>query len=83
MQTQEQGKNGFHIIVDRKPHDWPAATITGLELKNLAGVDPNTYAVYEQVPGGHDLEIQNIQSVDLSKRGTERFFTGKKTTTEG
>lgn len=83
MQTQEQGKNGFHIIVDRKPNDWPTATITGLELKNLAGVDPNKYAVYEQVPGGHDLEIQNTQSVDLSKPGTERFFTGKKTTTEG
>ncbi len=73
----------FKIIVDRKPHDWPRKFITGGEIKKLAGVDQTTYDAWQDVPGPEDLLIADDKKVDLTERGTERFFTGKKTTTEG
>jgi len=33
--------------------------------------------------GPNDPEIGDNQKVDISQPGTEKFFTGKKTTTEG
>ena len=77
------GKHGYEIIVDRKPHKWPEAHISGAEIKELAGVDQTTYDAWQDVPGPEDLLIADNQKVDLRKPGTEKFFTGKKTTTEG
>ena len=73
----------FHIIVDQKPHEWPKPLITGLEIKNLAGVDPATYDAWQDVHGPEDILIGDEVPVDLRSPGAERFFTGKKTTTEG
>jgi len=72
----------YEIIVDDHPHKWPKSTITGLEIKALAGVDV-AYGVWQIVPGPDDPPVGDNQEVDLSKPGVERFFTGKKTTTEG
>ena len=73
----------FQIIVDQKPHKWPKSTITGLDVKQLAGVDPDAYDAWQDVPGPEDILLGNDDPVDLTEPGTERFFTGKKTTTEG
>lgn len=73
----------FKIVVDQKPHEWPKQFITGLEVKKLAGVDPATYDAWLDVRGPEDELIEDNKKVDLSKPGVERFFTGKKTTTEG
>jgi multiubiquitin len=73
----------FNIIVDQKRHDWPKPEISGLEIKELAGVDADKYDAWQDVPGPDDLQIKDQQKVDLTKPGTEKFFTGKKTTTEG
>lgn len=73
----------FKIIVDQKRHDWPERYITGLEIKRLAGVDPVAYDAWQDVPGPEDELIGDNDKVDLTKPGVERFFTGKKTTTEG
>ena len=80
----EDGHHAQHkLIVDQHPFTWPEATITGAQIKALAGVDPS-YGVWQEVPGGKiDPEIADNQSVDLSKPGTEKFFTAKKQTTEG
>jgi hypothetical protein len=72
----------FKISVDQRQHDWPRPTITGRELKLLAGVDLS-YGVWQQLPGPDDPEIADDQEVDVSVPGKEKFFTGKKTTTEG
>lgn len=80
---KEHHDKSFHIIVDQKPHNWPEQFITGLEIKNLAGVDPSTYDAWQDVPGPEDILLGNNDRADLSEPGTERFFTGKKTTTEG
>lgn len=73
----------YKIIVDRKPHDWPEPFITGTEIKRLAGVDPATYDAWQDVPGPEDVLIADDKKVDLRRPEVERFFTGKKTTTEG
>lgn len=75
-------QKAFEIIVDDHPHKWPKSTITGLEIKVLAGVDAS-YGVWQIVSGPDDPPVGDNQEVDLSKPGVERFFTGKKTTTEG
>jgi hypothetical protein len=94
MQKQhEQGPHGdkghgkppetYHILVDHKPHDWPKPVITGAEIKELAGVDQQTYDAWQDVPGPEDKLIGDSEEVDLTGKGPEKFFTIKKTTTEG
>ena len=57
--------------------------ITGRTLKKLAGVDPSTFDVWQEVPMAQDKKIGNREEANLEEKGTERFFTAKKTTTEG
>lgn len=73
----------YKILVDHKPHDWPKPIITGAEIKQLAGVDAAAFDAWQDVSGPEDLLIENATKIDLTKRGTEKFFTIKKTTTEG
>lgn len=80
---KEKKEPPFKIIVDQKPHDWPTQFITGLDIKRLAGVDPAAFDAWQDVRGPEDVLIADAQRVDLKPNGTEKFFTGKKTTTEG
>ena len=73
----------YHILVDHKPHDWPKPVITGAEIKQLAGVDQQTFEAWHDVPGPEDDLVGDADDVDLTGKGTEKFFTIKKTTTEG
>lgn len=77
------GKDGYQIIIDNRPHRWPDPAITGTQIKELAGVDSASFDAWQDVPGPEDLPISDTDTVDLTKPGTERFFTGKTTTTEG
>ena len=73
----------YHLIVDNKEHPWPVEHITGLEIKELAKVDPEEYSVWEVIAGpGDDIEIPNDKEVDL-KPPVKHFITGKKHSTEG
>jgi len=73
----------YQIIIDNRPHRWPDPTITGEQIIQLAGVDSETYDVWQDIAGPEDILVNMIDMVDLTKHGAERFFTGKKTTTEG
>ncbi|MBS0155184.1 MAG: multiubiquitin domain-containing protein [Nitrospira sp.] len=86
--NEDKGKDdkkndSFEIIVDQKPHKWHEPFITGLQIKKLAGVDPAAYDAWQDVRGPEDVLLSDDTKVDLRKPGVERFFTGKKTTTEG
>lgn len=83
MNADEKKPKTYKILVDQKQHDWPKEVITGLEIKRLAGVDPATYDAWQDVRGPEDLLIKDNDKADVTKPGTEKFFTGKKTTTEG
>ena len=80
--TEKKPKQ-YQILVDQKPHKWPDPTITGGQIKQLAGVNPAEYDAWQDVAGPEDLLLADDDVVDLTKPGAERFFTGKKTTTEG
>lgn len=80
---EKEKEKPFHILVDQKPHKWDEPFITGLQIKKLAGVDPAAYDAWQDVAGPEDILIADKAEVDLRKPGAERFFTGKKTTTEG
>lgn len=82
MDTANQRHDTLRIIVDHKPHEWGEPFITGAQIKVLAGVD-SAYGVWQDIPGPIDPPVEDDQQVDLRKPGVERFFTGKKTTTEG
>lgn len=79
------GKNPetYKILVDQKPHDWPNPVITGAEIKNLAGVDAQTFDAWQDVAGPEDVQLGDETEVDLTGPGNEKFFTIKKTMTEG
>lgn len=81
--SEDKKKETYKIIVDRRPHDWHQPFITGAEIKRLAGVDQATFDAWQDVPGPEDVLVADDRKVDLREKGTEKFFTGKKTTTEG
>ena len=73
----------YRFVIDGQRIEWGTKFITGLKLKEIAGVDPATYALWREVRGGEDLPISNSQIVDLSADGLERFFTVIEQTTAG
>lgn len=81
--NHEKPLKTFHILIDHKPHDWPKPVITGAEIKQLAGVDTQTFDAWQDVSGPEDKFIGDTYEVDLAEKGTEKFFTIKKNTTEG
>jgi hypothetical protein len=77
-----ESDRAYFFTLDNKKFEWPAPIISGRKLKDLAGV-PATYEVWQETRGGEDREIPDQEFVSLEPRGTERFFTGKKASTEG
>lgn len=73
----------FRFTLDEREFVWGAARITGAKLKELAGVDAATYDVWQEMQKSEDRKIADADEANLDEKGTERFFTAKKTTTEG
>ena len=73
----------FRFTLDGRRFEWGLPLITGLQLKLLAEVNPESYGVWLAQRVGDDRLIGNKEKVDLSGEGLERFFTGIDTTTEG
>jgi hypothetical protein len=84
MSTHDKDASGkYHILIDQKPYWVDSATITGAQIKKIAGI-PSNYTLYQRVTGpGEDLPISDNQAVDLSQPGAEHFFSGITQTTEG
>lgn len=72
----------FRLAIDGRRFEWGAPLITGLKLKERAGVDPQTYGVWLEVRGGEDRPIENTETVDLEEPGVERFFTAPQSNIE-
>ncbi|MEA1653022.1 multiubiquitin domain-containing protein [Nitrospirillum sp. BR 11164] len=73
----------FFFMLDGRRFEWGAPFITGQKLKELAGVDPTTFDVWQELHDAEDRLVGDEDEADLTTAGVERFFTGKKTTTEG
>ena len=72
----------FRLEVDRREKEWGLAKISGRAIKFLAGVDPATHDVYQEVKGNDPL-IRDDEFADLSGPGVEHFYTIISNTTEG
>ena len=72
----------FLFKVDDKDLEWPKRFISGFVVKKLAALAPN-YALWLDVPGGHDQKINDDDLIDLGKTGVERFISIIDHTTEG
>lgn len=72
----------FKFTIDNRQMEWGKPLISGLIVRRLAAVGPE-YAIYLEVRGGQDREIQDQDIIDLSKPGIERFITVIRETTEG
>lgn len=67
--------NKPELFVDNEPYNWEKDTITGAELRALAGI-PDGAQIFQHIPGQPDREIKADTVVDLTKRkGPERFST--------
>ena len=73
----------FRFTLDEREFAWGAPRISGAKLKELAGVDPAKFDVWEEVRKSDDRLIDDKEEANLDDKGTERFFTAAKTTTEG
>lgn len=76
-------ERSFFFTIDGRRIEWGKPLITGLELKQRAGINPASYDVWLEVRGAQDRLIANNEFVDLQGQGVERFFTDKRATTEG
>lgn len=73
----------YRFTLDEREFVWGAARISGATLKELAGIDPTKFDVWQEIPKADDRLIKDKDEADLNEKGTEKFFTAAKTTTEG
>lgn len=65
----------YQLFVDNEKYEWEKNTITGAELRVLAGI-PDGAEIYMKVPGKPDVEVKNDTVVDLEKHhGPAKFST--------
>ncbi len=73
----------FKLMVNQKEREWGSPTITGKDIKILAG-SPADWVVNQIVEGpGEDPEVGDAQQVSLEAPGIEKFVTRKPTTSPG
>jgi len=68
----------FRFLLDDRDFDWGSSRISGLTLKKLAQVEPETTSVWFDVKGGTGTLIEDRELFDLSAPGVERFYTRPK-----
>lgn len=67
--------NRPELIVDNERYDWENKTITGAEIRALAGV-PDDVHLFHKVPGRPDVFVNDTDVIDLDDiKGPDRFFT--------
>jgi hypothetical protein len=73
----------FRFEIDERKHEWPDRHISREVLLALAGQDKNKFTVWQELRERPDTEVVDGQPADLGEKGTERFYTVMKHTTEG
>ncbi|WP_449428588.1 multiubiquitin domain-containing protein [Rhodanobacter umsongensis] len=75
--AQDQHEHGhpktYHFFVDGKKYDSEQSSLTGADVKRIAGVNP-TYQLFQEEEGDEpDRPVADSTGIDLSK-GTKHFF---------
>jgi len=64
---------GF-LFVDNVKHPWTEDTITGAQLRQLAGL-PQDAEIFRKIPGQPDQPISDTTTVQLDEHRPEHFST--------
>lgn len=76
-------KKHFTIHINKKPYDWDHPSITGAQVKTLAGV-PQDYQVVLILPGQQlDPPVGDQEAIDLTEHHQAQFRVFRQSTTEG
>lgn len=54
----------YKLFVDGDKYEWDENTITGVQLRELAGI-PDNVQIFQAVPGQPDIEISDETVIDL------------------
>ena len=74
----------YRIKIDRKPYVVEQAEITGREVLELAGLEPpEKYTLRVTVAGQRPEKVGLDDTVDLTRKGIERFKSMPRDQTEG
>lgn len=74
----------YRIKIDRKPYVVESATITGREVLELAGLEPpEKYTLRVAVAGQRPEKVGLEDTVDLTRKGIERFKSMPRDQTDG
>jgi hypothetical protein len=73
----------FRFEIDGRKHEWPEKLITRDVLLDLAGQDKEKFSAWQELRDAADREVLSGHPADLGEKGTERFYTVMKHTTEG
>lgn len=67
--------NGPALFVDNEPYQWDGDTITGEQIRELAGA-PQDVEIFHKIPGSPDEEVKDATVVNLTlQRGPDHFST--------
>lgn len=65
----------YQLFVDGDKYEWEKSTISGKELRVLAGI-PDSAEIYMKVPSKPDVEVSNDTVIDLEDHhGPAKFST--------
>jgi hypothetical protein len=82
MAEEQRGVARFRVQIDGKTFDWPRMSISGSDIKGLAGVSGH-YGIWMERSSGEDSPIDESERIVLSADIVQKFFTGMMATTEG
>jgi hypothetical protein len=68
----------FRLNINEQPREWGKQTITGRQLKQLAGLDPADHEIFYTVIGGEDRPIGDNETFNLGAAEVERFATRRR-----
>lgn len=75
-QTQKDQRRSYRLFVDGKSYEWPEQFISGVQLRELAHIEPNVGIFLEE--HGHDkpdVQITDSSSINLAESGVDKFYT--------
>jgi len=78
--SDPKGHKTYHFKVDGKNYESRNQIVTGLEIRELAGLSADSELYVDMPQGWQDHYVSCDDHIDLGKPGVEKFITlGKKT----
>lgn len=64
-EQSKEDKKQYHFFVDAKPFKYDHASITGAEIKRVAGVTPTYQLFLEDEGDAPDIAVSDVQGFNL------------------